>query len=290
VIKGGRIGFAASSRPDDAEALVDLACDLAAFGAEARFEFPGPKPVHAVATYDPATAAVPVAEMTDLGRALIDGVLAGAPDVLCDADVRKTVQHVHIMNSAGARHDERSSTFSLGVSGQRVRGTDMLWVGDDQSSCSPIRDPEPVITETQRQLERARENVPVRTAELPVIFTPAGVGSALMLPLMVAFNGKYVLQGASPLVESLNQQVYDQRLTVRDDPLIDLRPSSRPFDDEGVPARRTPLVEGGIARQFLYDLQTAGLAGTHSSGSAHRSLGANAVRGDGARAGRGRDR
>ncbi len=50
-----------------------------------------------------------------------------------------------------------------------------------------------------------------------------------------------------------------------------MRPGSRPFDDEGVPAQRLSLVEAGVVRQFLYDLQTAGMAGRVSTGSAERS-------------------
>jgi PmbA protein len=93
-----------------------------------------------------------------------------------------------------------------------------------------------------------------------------------MLPLSLAFSGKNVLLGSSPLASSLGQQVYDERLTIVDDPLIPWRPGSRCADDEGVPARRVTLVEQGVVRSFLYDLQTAGMAGTQSTASAHRSV------------------
>lgn len=272
VIKGGRIGFAATSRPDDEEALVDLAVELAAFGAEARFTMPPAAAVPAVDTYDPTTPTVPVQTMVDLGQAMIDGVLTVAPDVVCDAEVHRSVQHVRILNSAGADFAERSTVFAVSLSGQRVRGTDMLWVGDEASSCSPVLNVDQIIATTRLQLDRARENVPIRTADLPVIFTPTGIASALLYPLTLAFSGRLVWQGASPLVESLGAAIYDARLTVIDDPLRDLRPASRAFDDEGVPSRRVPLIERGVVREFLYDLQTAGLAQRQSTASAHRSL------------------
>ena len=50
-------------------------------------------------------------------------------------------------------------------------------------------------------------------------------------------------------------------------------PASSPSDDEGVPSRRLPLVENGKVGTFLYDLQTAGLAGVQSTGSGERGLG-----------------
>ncbi len=283
VIKNGRIGFAASTRVDDADALVEMALEVAAFGAEARFHLPAMGEYPAVEVFDAATMEVPLTEMVALGQGLIDGVLAAAPDLVCDAGVRRTVQRVRILNSAGTDVSYRRTVFRVGVTGERVRGTDMLWVGDEEVSARPIRDTSRVLQRTLTQLEWARENVSVRGGELPVIFTPDGVGSVLLAPLMVAFSGKIVLQGASPLGESLGAQVYDERLTIADDPLHPWRPGSRPCDDEGVPARRNVLVERGVVRTFLYDLQTAGMAGRESTASALRgfasqpSIGATAV-------------
>lgn len=272
VIKDGRIGFASSSRPGDAEALVEMALEVAPFGAEAKFALPFAEGYPEVEVFDPAVMAVPVDQLVALGQQLIDGVLAAAPELICDAGVRKTAQRLRILNSAGADVEYRRSVFRAGVSAQRVRGTDMLWVGDDEASCRPITDVARLLGNTLTQLERARENVGVRTAEMPVIFSPEGVATVLLAPLMAAFSGRTVLQGSSPLVDSLGQQVYDEQLTIVDDPLAPWQPGSRPTDDEGVPARRVTLVERGVVREFLYDLQTAGLAGRQSTASAHRSL------------------
>jgi len=40
-----------------------------------------------------------------------------------------------------------------------------------------------------------------------------------------------------------------------------------------VSSQRTALIEGGVVAGFLYDLQTAGMAGTQSTGSASRGRG-----------------
>ncbi|MCX6020585.1 MAG: metallopeptidase TldD-related protein, partial [Chloroflexi bacterium] len=108
---------------------------------------------------------------------------------------------------------------------------------------------------------------------LPVIFTPRAVATVFILPLTVALNGRTVLQGASPLGQKLGRQVFDPRLSVHDDPAFSYRPGSRFADDEGVPSRRLGLIEGGFVGTFVYDLQTAGLAGAQSTGSASRALG-----------------
>jgi PmbA protein len=90
---------------------------------------------------------------------------------------------------------------------------------------------------------------------------------------MVAFNGKIVLEGASPIGNRLGQPVFDPKLWLWDDPTIAYRPNSRPCDDEGIPSQRTPLIEQGVVASFLYDLQTAALAHTRSTGNGSRNGG-----------------
>lgn len=106
-----------------------------------------------------------------------------------------------------------------------------------------------------------------------MVFTPKGVRSAFFAPLALAFNGRMVLEGASPLVGRQGKTLFDERLSLWDDATIDYRPASRPFDDEGVPSQRIPLIEKGVVAGFLYDLQTAALAASRSTGSGNRARG-----------------
>jgi PmbA protein len=87
---------------------------------------------------------------------------------------------------------------------------------------------------------------------------------------VLAFNGKSVLEGASPLKDKLGEQVFDKKLSLWDDATIAYGVGSYPFDDEGVSGQRLPLVTNGVVTNFLYDLQTAALAGTHSTGNGRR--------------------
>ncbi|MGH2783072.1 MAG: metallopeptidase TldD-related protein, partial [Thermoleophilaceae bacterium] len=47
-------------------------------------------------------------------------------------------------------------------------------------------------------------------------------------------------------------------------------PSSAPFDGEGSPSRRTPLIEGGRLLSFLFDVRTARRAGRATTANASR--------------------
>jgi PmbA protein len=82
-----------------------------------------------------------------------------------------------------------------------------------------------------------------------------------------------VLDGASPLKDKIGQAIFDKKFALSDDPTIPFQPGSTPFDDEGIPAQRNALIEAGTVRQFYYDLHTAALAGTLSTGNGNRSGG-----------------
>jgi PmbA protein len=272
LVKDGRIGFAASNRLDGADELVGMAMEMAPFGAEAKFEFPAPDSYPDVAVFDPEIDAISEEAMVELGQYLIDRVRDHTPELVCEGSVSKGVVTVEILNSRGGSATYRKSIFGFGVEGVLVRGTDMLFVGDGEGSCHPITDVSGVAATTIEQLERAREIAPAPSGQVPVIFTPQGVAVALLAPLAMAVNGKTVLQGASPLGHRLGEQVFDSRISIWDDATVDYRPGSRLCDGEGVPSRRTPIIEDGVVSSFLYDLQTAALAGTESTGSGGRGL------------------
>lgn len=272
VVVDGRLGFASSTAADAPEQLLAMALETAPYGPEARFQFPGTDGLPTVEVYDPAVEAVSVEAMAALGQELIDRLRRQAPALLCDATVRKAVQTVRLLNSSGGDVSYRRSVFAVSLEGTLVRGTDMLFVGDGEASCRPIADVGGVVETILRQLELARETASPASGQLPVIFTPQGVASALVAPLSLAFSGRTVWQGASPIGGALGQQAYHRSFSLWNDALAPWRPASRPCDDEGVASRRLPLVESGVVANFLYDLQTAALAGAGSTGSAGRSL------------------
>jgi PmbA protein len=208
-----------------------------------------------------------------MGNWLIDRLRSHTPELVCEAGVTKSVGIVHILNSRGGEASYRKSHFSIRIEGTLIRDTDMLFVGESNSSCRPIREFQEIADAVIEQLELAKRTASIATGRLPVILTPKGVASALLSPLALAVNGKMVVEGASPLVGRLGELIFDDRISIWDDATLNYRPASRPCDDEGMPSQRTALIEGGVVANFLYDLQTAAIAGAMSTGSGSRSRG-----------------
>ena len=273
LIKDGRTGFSATSKAEDKKELLHMALEMAPFGAEARFEFPGPQSYSKISVFDPETASISEEAMVRLGQSMIDRIKAFDPEIVCEASVSRRISQITISNSNGGKAGYKKSVFSLAIEGVLIRGTDMLFVGDHQNSCHPVQTADYVVESTIRQLKRASKTASPASGNMPVIFTPHGVASALVSPLMSAFNGKTVFRGASPLGNRKGEKVLAAALSIWDDGTINLHPSSAICDDEGIPTRRTALIENGVVANFLYDLQTAGEAGTQSTGNASRGVG-----------------
>ncbi len=274
IVKDGRIGLGYSTKldgPDDLDTLVASAVESAEFGAEARFTLPSAYTANGVTIFDPAVEALALDDLVTLGTTALDLLRDHDKDFLCDVGASRRVSRVELRNSRGGGTAYQKSVVSLGGSINLTRGEDILDVWHYAVSCRADVDAQAVAQRIIQRVEDARETATVTTKHMPVLFTPQGLGATLMLPLRQAFNGKTVLQGASPLGERLGEQVFDEKLSIYNDGTIDHAVGSAPADDEGMPLRRTPLVEDGYVRSFIYDLQTAGLAGAEPTGNGERS-------------------
>ena len=273
LVKNGRIGFSATNDPEDIESLIGRAMELSQFGAEAKFEFPGVAAYPSIKLFDKAADEVSIERMIELGQGMIDTVLKENAELILEARVSKSVASLEIMNSKGGHAHYQKSMFGLGVDGNLVRGTDMLFVGEHRAHGSPIFDTVPITDKVISQLRLASCMAQAPQGQVSVILSPGAVASIIVHPLTMALNGRTVLQGSSPLGAKLGQQLFDPRISLWDDPTIDLQPGSHPADDEAVPTRRKALIEKGRVNMFFYDLQTAAISGAQSTGNAQRSLG-----------------
>ena len=207
IINNGRIGYATSTRVDDVEELIDNAIATAEFGTEARFTLPSLATYPQIEVFDPDVEKLTLEQMAEFGQGMIDTLIQHTPEINCETGVIRVITSVNIINSRGGQAGYRQSTFIAAIEGQLIRDTDMLFVGEHQSSCHPLLEVEDVTGKVLQQLEWARENAPVTTNSMPVIFTPHGIVSAFASPLIAAFNGKTVLEGASPIGKKRGQAV-----------------------------------------------------------------------------------
>ena len=89
----------------------------------------------------------------------------------------------------------------------------------------------------------------------------------LLACLITQFHGEHVAKGISLLKDRLHETIFDEKVTLVDDPLMVDGVNSTPFDDEGVACRKKNLVENGKLRMFLHNLRSAERMHTSSTGN-----------------------
>ncbi len=120
----------------------------------------------------------------------------------------------------------------------------------------------------------------VETQKVPVVFEPRTAGS-LLDNIFDAVHGGAVYRNESFLAGKLGERVASERLTVVDDGTIPGLFGTSPFDDEGVPTRRTVVIENGVLKSYLLNAYTARKLGLRTTGNASRGLAGNAGVGNG---------
>jgi PmbA protein len=119
------------------------------------------------------------------------------------------------------------------------------------------------VERTVRQLKPRK----VRTQNVPVIFEPTQT-AWLMGFLFSCVTGTAVYRKATFLEGKLGERVGNGLVTVVDDGLIPGELGSHPFDSDGLPSRRTVVIERGILKSYLCNHYAARKLRLQSTGNA----------------------
>ena len=120
----------------------------------------------------------------------------------------------------------------------------------------------------------------VATQKVPVIFDQTAARS-LLDHLFEAVHGMSIYRHESFLAGKLDEKVASEQLTLVDDGTLPGLFGTSPFDDEGVPSRRTVVIERGVLNSYLLNTYAARKLGMKTTGNASRGLTGNAGIGHG---------
>lgn len=111
----------------------------------------------------------------------------------------------------------------------------------------------------------------VKTAKVPVVFDPM-VSTSILEHVFEGINGDSVYRGASFLAGKLGQKIAGDIVNVIDDGTIPGGFGTSPFDGEGIPTRRTVVIENGVLKSYLLNSYTAKKLGLQTTANASRGL------------------
>ena len=138
-------------------------------------------------------------------------------------------------------------------------------------SLSKLDPAEQVGAEAARRTLRRLVARKVKTAHVPVVLDPM-VASSMLGHIFEGINGDSVYRGASFLAGKLGEKIAGTNVNVIDDGTIPGGFGTAPFDGEGIPTRRTVVIENGILKSYLLNTYTAKKLGLESTANASRGL------------------
>jgi PmbA protein len=185
-------------------------------------------------------------------------------------------------NSAGFAGEYRSSYCSVSASPVAKLGEHMerdYWYHSSRRFVDLER-PDYVGRKAAERVIRRLGAVKVETQKVPVIFEPR-VARSMMGHIFEAIEGRSVYRQSTFLAGRLGDKIAASGVTVIDDGTIPGLFGTQPFDDEGIPTRRTVVIANGVLKSYLLNTYSARKLGMKSTGNASRGITGNAGVGHG---------
>ena len=272
IIKQGKIGFSSSTDLSQSGSLVKAASDSAQFGEKAHYHLPSTNSTSSVKCYDDFLDALSLEQMVREGRKAIDLILKEAPSLHCEGEVAKAEAEISILNTNGLSHSYKKTSYSFSLGAFLAEEGNFLGIGEGEASTKYHDWSSSVAQKILEAFRLTGEKGSISPGKYPVIFTSKAV-PLLLQSLKQGINGKVLQKKISPLLGKIGKPVLSSSIDIFDDALLPFALATSPVDGEGIPSRRTPIIEGGVLKNFIYDLQTAGLMGTESTSSGARGYG-----------------
>lgn len=291
VLIGKRMGASYTSdlTPEGLHQMVRSAIDLAALTSEDPFAgLPETAELGALKgdlqLFSDETAQLPTEQRIKMAKRAEAAALAVDPRITNSegASFDSSVNGRVFANSRGFLGSYRTSYCSISAVPVATQNGSMerdYWFSVARNY-KGLEDAETVGRKAAERAIRRLGAVKVETQRVPVIFEPR-ISKSLLGNIFDAIDGRAVYRKASFLAGKLGEKIADERITLIDDGTIPGLFGSSPFDDEGVPTRRTPVIERGVLKNYLLNTYTARKLNMKTTGNASRGITGNAGIGHG---------
>ncbi len=175
-------------------------------------------------------------------------------------------------NSNNVEHSEKGSVAYtyLGCVAPTENGmTPMVMAFDVRRD--PALEVDRVVDEIVETIRIVKRSVQGKTGKFTVVMHPSAYGQIMQHTLFESIRGDNVARGKSKIGDKLGETIAAELITIVDDG-TDVRGMNASIaDDEGVPRQRTPHIEKGVLRSFIWDNYWAQRMGVQSTGNASRN-------------------
>ncbi len=183
-------------------------------------------------------------------------------------------QEILVANSLGFMAQDKRTRVRLVVN---VIAEDQGKIQTGYESIGGVGGFELVATGAPQMAQSARERavmmLSARSApsgQMTVVMAGEAGGTMVHEACGHGLEADLVQKGLSVYADKMGQRVASSLITVIDDATLPGRYGSFAFDDEGTPGQRTVLIENGILKSYMYNLNTARKENRESTGNGRR--------------------
>lgn len=271
-VRNGRMAYTATTKPGDYEGLIKSALETVNYAPAAEFAFAKEKVTNRPKITSTKTQKMTIDEMIELGKKSVAKLSGLHPKGKVGGGVSKSNFQVKIATSEGFEGTYKRDEFGWGAHIHLVDGDNMLSAGDGFTGVEMDESWEERLNRSINLFKLGMNNVKGKTGKYKVLFDPGAMMHAINI-LEASFNGKNVEKKVSPWANKVGEKIMDERISIIDDGLLKCRNFSAPFDDEGTPMQKTPIIEKGVLRGFLFDKLTASRTKNLPTGNGFKKAG-----------------
>jgi len=274
VIKNNQLGVSGTTliNNEEIDGVLNDALKLSKFGKRVSFDLPKKKKVaYRPKTYDKSVENIKIDEFIKTGEKIIKRMKEKEPEMNVNSlTFTKGSSSSFFLNTNNVMEESKATSTSFGIEMSKIKHGDFFQLYNGQNSAKNDINYLKITDSLLKQVEWGKRIAKVKQGKYPVIFSPEAVPDLIVF-LLTALNGKMINEKISKFTGKLGKRLFDRKLSITDNPLVDYFPSSYGVDDEGVNAEKNELIKNGIVNKFYYDLNEAAKAKTLSTGNGGRS-------------------
>ncbi|MEM4524745.1 MAG: TldD/PmbA family protein [Methanothermobacter sp.] len=271
VIQDKRMGFAYTTDMRRIKETIKMAVsNLWANEEDENFKFSKPSHYPRVKKiYDKRFHDLEVSDAHEFAERMIDKVF----DEGCEPTSGGfTANHLKtfLLNSNGVETEYKSTGFSAHISVNAKEGSLKSTAYESDASCLMSLEPEKISQTACNIAKNSIGGEKIGTGDLSVVLDYHAI-NGILGTFTSAINADNVQRGRSYLKDKIGEEIANPAMNIYDDGKITRGLYSAPIDDEGTPSQRTPIIEKGILKNFIYDLYTASKGNVKSTGNGIRA-------------------
>jgi len=220
-----------------------------------------------IAKVEPARAVELAWEFMEMATQAEEGLIASA------GGTGVGLGHTAFANSNGISHMERGNVAYafLGALAKIKQGVtpEIYAYNTNRSMDLGI---EEAVEDIATLLRVCKTTVEGESGEYTVVLHPWASSQILRYTFLQAVKGDNVARGKSKLEGRIGETIAPDYFTIVDDGTNPTGLNTSIADGEGVPRQRTPLIERGVLKSFLWDTYWGNKTGTESTGNATRNM------------------